>query len=109
MAMALKTGVVLRMKQTNVRKDLSATPGTEHSMQGSCYVPHSRYFRMKGMTHDQSLKPEELRILSEAEQALPQRMHENTRSRTCEQAEHAVGKQAGRQGGPKALVGAGGV
>lgn len=109
MVMALITGVVLRMKQTNVRKDLSAMPGTEHSMQGSCYVPHSRYFRMKEMTHDQSLKPEELRILSEAEQALPQRMHENTRSRTCEQAEHAVGKEAGRQGGPKALVCAGGV
>lgn len=62
---------------------------------------------MKGMTHDQSFKPEELRILFEAEQALPQCMHENTRNRTCEQAEHAIGKEAGRQGGPKALVGAG--
>lgn len=51
------------------------------------------------MTEDPSLKPEKLRILSEAELALPQCLHRTTWSWTCGQAICAAGGRPGGQGG----------
>lgn len=55
-------------------------PGTESVLSAGQLSPRSRVFKMKGVTDDHVLKPEQFRILSEAEPALHQHphMHEAT-------------------------------
>lgn len=81
-------------------EELSAVPGTEEVLSAGRYHG-SGYLRMKRKTDDCSRKPKKLKILSEAESALPQCLHKITWSRTCAQAVYTVGR---RPGGPEALV-----
>lgn len=89
------------MKQANVCEELSAVPGTEEVLSAGRYHG-SGYLRMKRKTDDCSRKPKKLKILSEAESALPQCLHKITWSRTCAKAVCTVGR---RPGGPECLLG----
>ena len=88
------------MKQANMCEELSAVPGTEEVLSAGRYHG-TGYLRMKRKTDDCSRKPKTLKILSEAEPALPRCLHKIPWSRTCAPAVCSVGR---RPVGPEALV-----
>lgn len=59
------------MKQANAYEELSPVPGREEARHARQPWLCSRHLRMEGMIDDHGFKTEKLRILSDAELALP--------------------------------------